>query len=356
MVLCLALFLARASTVLFALQTTASAALMMTTTTTRLAEGQHYNFLSEIDETIQRVLATYDNDTLLSNVPECERQDLVIARALRGRLQDMERKRHCPICWLQNNYCFCADCPPVVPEEEDPTANTLNRLFLVMHHGEIGMGVDTAKLILASHPTKCRLVVAGIGSKYQKSMKELEDTIANSNRNCLVLFPDEASKPFHEIAKEEAAKTQYNEHFDDADDGNNRNNNNGWNIIVIDGTWQQARRIKKRYFGGGEETFPSSSSSLRLPSIRTARLSDKVLRTLEQELVDGEINPGHQLRKHSSTSRKVGTFEAVRLFLGDLVENNKVDNDDTTIPSWIQIEKYQQIANNALQAQNGFPC
>jgi len=294
---------------------------------------RHHNFLLEVDETVQRVLAAYDNngDTPLSDVPECDRQELVIARALQTHLQDMEHK--CPICWLQhNNYCCCADCPPV---NEDPV---LDRLFLVMHHREIGMGVDTAKLLLMSHPTRCRLVVAGIGSKYQSSMRELEDVIANSNnRNCLVLFPDEASRPFHEIANERKEATR------------DLPNHDGWNLIVIDGTWQQARRIKKRYF---------EEESSR-PIVQTTRLSDKTLSKLERDMIDGELNPGHQLRKHSSSSRKVGTFEAVRLFLGDLQaeaahDTMEVNND--TPPSWIQMEKYQQIANNALQAQNEFPC
>ena len=234
----------------------------------------------------------------------------------------------------------------------------IDRIFLVMHPGEIGMGVDTSKLILASHPMKCRFVVAGIGSKYQSSMAELEMVMAQNN--CLVLFPDEASRPFHEIAKEREGKGEAiitKRQSTKNKSATTPAKKYEWNIVVIDGTWQQARRIKKRYFE--TEEF----------SVRTTRLSDKVVSMLGQEMVGGELNPGHQLRKHSSTSRKVGTFEAARLFLGDLadyyqhtMENHdddeiKLDNSgNSPLPSWIQMEKYQQIANSALQAQKDCPC
>ena len=50
----------------------------------------------------------------------------------------------------------------------------VNRIFVLTHHKEIGMFVDTAKLIAMAYPQQTRLVVAGLPARYQAAMKELQ--------------------------------------------------------------------------------------------------------------------------------------------------------------------------------------
>jgi hypothetical protein len=217
--------------------------------------------------------------------------------------------------------CFCERCPPV----ESPGPSNLNRLFLLMHHKEIGMAVDTAKLILSSYPNACRLVVAGIGSEYQESMAEMEAAL--KQQKCLVLFPDETARTFQDIR---------NGTLSSQDDGED---SKGWDVIVIDGTWQQARRMQKRYLPSDEGGYPLK-----------VKLSEEALAILDHDTIDGEANAGHQLRKHSVKWRRVGTFEALRLFLADLLAQ---DDNDTGVAPWIRMESYQQIANSAARSQSG---
>jgi hypothetical protein len=72
---------------------------------------------------------------------------------------------------------------------------SLRHIFLVVHHKEIGMKIDTAKSILSTFPTKCQLVVGGIGPEYQDSMnKEMLHAIQKQQQQqhnrttCLFLF------------------------------------------------------------------------------------------------------------------------------------------------------------------------
>lgn len=286
------------------------------------------DFLSQIDLTVNRVLNKYGSNTSVKELPPEEREVLRVAHHLKDRLQTLRNNDVCSRCWVERPYCFCKSIPPV--EASSSSSSSLNRLFLLMHHREIGMAVDTAKLILSSYPTTCRLVVAGIGAEYQDSMAELETALRERRTKCLVLFPDEkTSRTYEELLKEEEEADCCSE-----EEG-------GWDLIVIDGTWQQARRIQKRYTSPDEDGYP-----------RKVKLSRRALAELDQERgVDGEANAGHQLRKHSVTWRKVGTFEAARLFLADLLEGD-YDLFDEDAP-WLRMKSYQQVANHAAQQQNG---
>mmetsp|Transcript_48378 Transcript_48378/g.94532 ORF Transcript_48378/g.94532 Transcript_48378/m.94532 type:complete len:348 (+) Transcript_48378:80-1123(+) len=282
------------------------------------------DFLSQIDVTVQRVIEKYGESQIINvlDLPPQEREVLGIAHHLKERLQTLRKNNNCPRCWLQEVNCFCKHCPPV----ESLGQSNLNRLFLLMHHKEIGMAVDTAKLILTSYPNTCRLVVAGVGSEFQESMAEMEAALMQ--RKCLVLFPDETARTFEDIENEmRIAKAEYTGVED---------SEVGWDVIVIDGTWQQARRMQKRY-------FPVEGGPRRV------KLSKEALVILDQDTVNGEANAGHQLRKHSMTWRKVGTFEATRLFLMDLLAQEYGDSRDAP---WIRMESYQQIANSAAQKQS----
>jgi DTW domain-containing protein YfiP len=156
-----------------------------------------------------------------------------------------------------------------------------------MHHKEICLAVDTAKLILAAFPETCRLVVGGIGSEYQDSMKELEE--AASDNHCLVLFPTEEAEPFEALQKS-------------LSDNGAAKLSGKWDVIVIDGTWTQAQKLCNRYIPSEQEGGPCR---VRLRDEAKGKLSDS----------NGD---GHQLRRHPVKWREISTLEATRLLLGDM--------------------------------------
>ena len=370
-----------------------------------------YPFMEQVEVTVDKVLKDYGYGNVKELPPE-ERESVLVARCLKGRLQTARRNQVCPRCWLQETHCYCARCPPVEPwleglpkDEFDIGQNRgvetlsttnirqrhiqktkLNLIFLIMHYREIFMGVDTAKLILSTFPRSTRLVVSGLPAKYQESMKELEEVLgevklqkvigsgkhqqsmlSQSRKKVLVLFPDDAAKTFEEIQSEYEALVedrttrQCNDH--EKSDGSpniDGTENNGWDIVVIDGTWQQARRMKLRYFPP-----PSKHScSARYASYQTTRLSPMALQMLDAESAEGDegskVKSGHQLRKHSVPWKKIATFEAVRLFLADIlasqypseVVNEKIGNRKT-IPPWTLVQDYLRIANETALDRKG---
>ena len=68
-----------------------------------------------------------------------------------------------------------------------------------MHHKEIGLVVDTAKLLLNSMPDRARLVVNRMDGEYQDSVGELMDALEEKERKCIVLFPTDDAKPFVDL-------------------------------------------------------------------------------------------------------------------------------------------------------------
>ena len=165
---------------------------------TMLVEDPNF-FLNQVETTIQNVLNDQTNATNkdILSLPQHQREAVGIAKHLQQRLQSLRRNNDCPRCWMQRAHCICSQCPPVHLHPQN-SQHQLGRIFLLVHHKEVGMKIDTAKLILAAFPRQCRLVVAGIGPEYQSSMRELQDAISD-NSNCLVLFPDETAQTFSEI-------------------------------------------------------------------------------------------------------------------------------------------------------------
>eukprot|EP00980_Cylindrotheca_fusiformis_P006544 scaffold1384_cov116-Cylindrotheca_fusiformis.AAC.22 len=164
-------------------------------------------------------------------------------------------------------------------------------------------------------------------------MKELEQALQQQQEKnrCLVLFPDDHrnTATISEIinAQKENA-TRYNRDDDDYFD-----------LVVLDGTWAQARKLHSRY-------IPSTS--------RRVQLSQTAVETLHET--------GHQLRRHSVAWKQVGTFEATRLFFKELSmainnTNNSINHHPPkdAIPSWKQMEAYQEIANTAARRELGPP-
>jgi DTW domain-containing protein YfiP len=342
-------------------------------------QARTVDFMRQVEGTVRNVLQVHGPSTNIHDLPPDEREAVLISRCLQGRLDDAERLGVCHRCWLQQAYCFCAQCPPL----DEPLSwgrsdvgggtsgrrgkcvpsLTLRRLFLIMHYREIFMAVDTAKLIMAALPQSTRLVVSGIPSKYQESMAELEEALAQAKSpkkrgNFLILFPDDAAKTFDTIvADQRGVGNDYGTHGSDGSESENQQ----YDIVVIDGTWQQARRMKLRYFPPGSAT--------RNPSLppQTVKLGPAALELMQQlqnehapSFPDGKSGAcdGHQLRKHSVEWKKIATFEAVRLFLADLLQGqSNHDNNDEEVeevaPPWIQIKGYLRIANEAALNRKG---
>lgn len=298
-------------------------------------------FLHQVETTVQSVLQKH-NETLskidnnnndqefIMDIPNHQREALGVARHLNTRLKGLRKNQDCPRCWMQQAHCICQKCPAI-----DFQALQINRLFLLMHHKEIAMKVDTAKLLMAAFPEKCRLVVAGIGPDHQESMKEMLEAINNDKKECLVLFPDDSAKPIAEIIQSQRHKNNKKKKNDDADFTLDKN----LDLVVIDGTWAQARKIHSKYIPLEEEGGPIH-----------VQLSQQAVETLEK---DGD-NATHQLRRHSTHWRQVGTFEATRLFLRDLDQCISTDESNSE-PVWKQIENYQDIANQAARRELGPP-
>ena len=240
-------------------------------------------------------------------LPEARREAYGAARVLRHKLDKMARGGDCRRCWLKPQHCVCASCPPLVlgvptdtaaafvesdavidalPETasasvshagsasavdetseaaaESGASFPVRRLFVLMHHKEVGLAVDTAKLLLAAYPNVARLAVGGLGGHLeeasgdliqsserlgdddsnkaaaaaaaaaaregerrgrgdtsmdlasrasvqgeglQPAYRELVGALVDSNNRALVLFPSPDARPFAEVAAEAAATT-----------------------------------------------------------------------------------------------------------------------------------------------------
>lgn len=380
-------------------------------------------FLRQVELTVQNVLQDVtsrqqgkqygESNAIKSNsmtvnvhdLPKSTRESFGIAKHLNQRLQALRRNNDCARCWMQRKHCICSRCPPILlnnSNNDDTVLPNLGRIFLLMHHKEIGMKIDTAKLILAAFPYHCRLVIAGIDSQYQPSMKELEqaimqqpitlpsdpygnssssstshqgedkDTESITSNKCLVLFPHETAKTFTEIYKDDLNKVEGNrqEHTD--------NDKIKYDIVVIDGTWAQARKIHSRCLSDPRQNVLRTTSSEEDGenaiidndgkdgkagfNYRNVQLSNEAVEMLQQS------ESGHQLRRHDIFWRQVGTFEAIRLFLLDVAKETAKENiatTATTTPSTIEKEKgkvdiistlkslqsYQQISNQAARIE-----
>lgn len=159
---------------------------------------------------------------------------------------------------MQRAHCVCNSC---VPLELVPT---VRRIYVYMHHKEVLLAVDTAKIILAAYP-EARLVIAGL--KGQPAEAEMRAALENGE--AVVLFPSEDA----ELASEVSGPVD---------------------LVVIDGTWEQAQKLHAR-----------------LPGRRRAKLDAHVV----DQLSRGE---GRQLRSHPTAWREVGTLAATQFFLGAL--------------------------------------
>ena len=131
---------------------------------------------------------------------------------------------------------------------------------------------------------------------------------------CLVLFPTEDAKTFHEIkediwAKRGTAMNNLDTQMASRRDSAGGDLEKGWDVVVIDGTWSQARKMHAKY-------FPRSGGRLH-----RVQLSEDAVRALDRPSPSsglrggdggvpagvGDVGRGHQLRKHPIKVRDVAS-------------------------------------------------
>lgn len=282
-------------------------------------------FLDQVEQSVDRVLADHEATKKVWDLPVEAREALGIARHLRVRLDALARNDVCRRCWLQRNNCICSQIPPFSTTKIATTESSLlpHRLFLLTHHKEICLTVDTAKLLLAAFPDKCRLVVGGIGPQHQDSMEELLDAL--QSERTLVLFPGEDAHTYKALDWNRNTKDEKEEE-----------EKSRWDLVVIDGTWTQARKLHSRY-------IPKTPC-------RHVQLSNRAIAQLEKESSkqEGRIS-GHQLRRHPIKWKEISTLEATRQLLQDVQGTHP-----TRDAPWVKtLAKYQQLADAAAKAQLG---
>jgi hypothetical protein len=173
------------------------------------------------------------------------------------------------------------------------------KIFVLMHHHEVGLSLDTAKIILAAFPETSRLVVGGIPSHFQDSMKEMEEAIADGT--CVVLYPQDGAPLATELFMAPAMSGH-----DDRDTTTSTTRpadlSKYPHLIVIDGTWEQARRLHGKY-------IPATTQHVRL------NLSSNDKNTKMNNKLD---DIGRQLRRHPIPWREIATSHALQLLAEDL--------------------------------------
>lgn len=257
----------------------------------------------------------------ITTFPPKDREAIGVASKLRKRLDSFARNGDCRRCWLQKRHCICSSCRSLGGIEK------VNRLFLLTHHKEICMVVDTAKIILSSFPNTTRLVVNGMERTFQPSMGEMLDSYNDAlagRSKCLILFPTDDAKTFDVIEKEPIGQ-----------DVNTVNSDYRWDLIVIDGTWSQARKMYAKY-------FPEESKE----GLYRVQLSIDAVQRLDGDDKDAK---GHQLRRHPTKWREISTMEATRLLLKDIHTDGEFDESSEAM------SEFQDILNAAARKQLGPP-
>ena len=107
-------------------------------------------FHEQVEQTVNSVMEKYNNGTVdILTLPPCQRESLGVAKILRKRLRSLQRNGDCTRCWLQLAHCVCEKCPPL-PHPALPS--NVRRIFLLMHHKEIGLAVsDFSYVIIYFH-------------------------------------------------------------------------------------------------------------------------------------------------------------------------------------------------------------
>ncbi|KAL7486212.1 hypothetical protein ACHAW6_011811 [Cyclotella cf. meneghiniana] len=300
------------------------------------------------------------------NYPQHERESIGVASNLKQRLDSFARSGvHCRRCWLQRRHCVCGTCIPLETGDGQIDAGIphVKRLFLLTHHKEICLAVDTAKLIVAAFPRTAKLVAAGIPREFQPVLGEMLDIVskaeASSARDilegrgekCLILFPTEDATTLEDILR--SVCDALGERREDSVVGSTSMNTieQGWNVVVLDGTWSQARKIHARYFPQGScgmlfRVQLSSDVVNRLNG--SSREDNSHVDNADDEEESGDVK-GFQLRRHPIKWREISTLEATRLLLLDMHPGGQFDIQAQAMSD------YQEQCNEAVKRQLGPP-
>ena len=322
--------------------------------------------LKSVYETIQNVRNHYQNmlqEHTMKNkdedfvLPKNEfRESLGVTKRLEMKLHNLAKNNDCPRCWMQRKHCICSQCPTIVS-----TINTNNilpnirNLFVIVHHKEIGLVVDTAKVLYMAFPnTKCHIIISGIEPQFQRSMSLLQERFQSSiqkynktkkQHSCFVLFPSSEAVPFSQLTQQHKESEQISSKLEmqiknnivmntmnDKNDTINMDDNdeNRWDVVVIDGTWSQANKIHSK--------IPTE--------IPRVCLSDEAVELLGAT--------GYQLRRHVIPWRQISTLEATRLLFRDMHPPQPKDDNNERQP-WDVLFDYQLTAKDAAKKQLGPP-
>jgi len=272
-----------------------------------------------------------ERDAIILKLPTAEREPLGVAHFLHARLAAFKTNKNCRRCWLNPGQCVCSQLHSL----EDALPSCIHRIFVLAHHREVGLLVDTAKLILTSFPESSRLIVAGIPERFQPAIREFEEAV-QSNRT-MVLFPDEGcAKTFEEWYPSTPPVADHH-HQQSTTIGQQQPNrvrdNEIFDLVVIDGTWGQARRMYQRYIPDQPRRVNLSSTSLA--SLESPR------------------SMGQQLRRHPVSIRQIATAHALQLLLQDVASVSIKDAAarQSTLQDLARLGDFQQITNHAAQTQ-----
>ncbi len=139
-----------------------------------------------------------------------QREELAVSSRLWTRLHSFRNNGDCPRCWLQQAHCICDRCPPLTNHK----STVIRRIFVYMHHKEICLAVDTAKLLFAAFPAQglpgseplkecapryrddmpmfeAYLVVSGIRRENQPAMDIMLRSLEDHKTKSMVLWPSE---------------------------------------------------------------------------------------------------------------------------------------------------------------------
>ena len=223
----------------------------------------------------------------IDSLDSTERESVAVARRLRKRFDAFARNGDCRRCWLQVAHCVCDRV------EALGDAGAARNLYVVMHHKEVLLAVDTAKLLLAAYPGHAHLIVGGLaGQPAEAAMRR-----ALEAREAAVLFPTDDAVSVSDFASRGTV-----------------------DVVVIDGTWSQARKLYRR-----------------LPRSDTVSLDDDTVSLLA-------TGQGRQLRSHPTKWREVSTLSATRHLLNGL-----------GAPTAHRLAEYQDVADAAARRQLGPP-
>ena len=330
----------------------------------------HYSsiFLDQIEETIQNVLQKHNIpsslssshstnkeritnvNSILEQIQPCQREAVGVSIHLHNRLYSLIKNNDCQRCWFQKAHCICNKTPSLetkTKQHQQGQQNqnnieitlpnqSIHRIFLLMHHKEIGMAVDTAKLLLNSFDSSCKLVVNGLDGEYQHSMNDLMDAIQQKERRCMVLFPSEDAMTFSELNHLKKV---------DGGGGNMKQDkrichyrDDKWDVIVIDGTWAQARKMYTRYIPKREDNGPYrvclSQGAVDILDSPNNDCNDSFTSN------NNNLSSGRQLRRHPIKWREISTLEATRLMIRDVILEEESNGNDQNMDQSSPTKQY----------------